>query len=394
LVLGLCGYAKIFPWLQVAPMLIPLLIAQVGIGLVLMRRVRVRIKTLLALVGDVAVLRQGIEILTHQEFHSAKLKDLVKRLRRGNAAVTIRRLERLLIAIERREDVILYAFSLWLAAGTQLVLSIERWRGRHQSDFEDWFDAWAEFEALNAIACYAWEHPDCVFPELLEDEAVFEATSLGHPLLSIDHCIGNDVTLNHSTAFYVVSGSNMAGKSTLLRAVGLNAVLAAAGAPVCASSARIAAFRVCASIAIKDSLQEGKSKFLAEVERLREALRAASEHRPVLFLIDEILSGTNSIDRRIVAEALIGALVADGAVGAISTHDLALTQIAENPVSRGINMHMQSDNPEEPLAFDYLLKPGVSRQTNALAIVRMMGISVQVACFGETAAPLALHVRR
>ena len=376
LLLGLCGYAKIFPWLQIAPGLAPLLIAQAGIGLALMRRVRVHIKTFLSLVGDVVVLRQGIELVDRQEFHSAKLRDLVERLRQGRAAVTIRKLERRLVAIERREDVVLYGFSLWLSAGTQLVLSIERWRARHQSDFEDWLDAWAEFEALNALACYSWEHPDYVFPELLEGEATFEAKGLGHPLLPRDHCVGNDVALNGSTAFYVVSGSNMAGKSTFLRAVGLNAVLASAGAPVRALSARTAVFRVCASIAINDSLQEGKSKFVAEVERLRESIRATGERGPVLFLIDEVLSGTNSRDRRIAAEALIGALVAGGAVGALSTHDLALTEIAENPELRGINIHMQSEDPDQPLVFDFRVKPGISRQTNALAIVRLMGISV------------------
>jgi hypothetical protein len=376
LLLGLCGYAKIFPWLQIAPVLVPLLTAQAGVGVALMRRVRVHIKTFLSLVGDVVVLRQGIELVDRQEFHSAKLRDLVERLRQGRAAVTIRKLERRLVAIERREDVVLYGFSLWLSAGTQLVLSIERWRARHQSDFEDWLDAWAEFEALNALACYSWEHPDYVFPELLEGEATFEAKGLGHPLLPRDHCVGNDVALNGSTAFYVVSGSNMAGKSTFLRAVGLNAVLASAGAPVRALSARTAVFRVCASIAINDSLQEGKSKFVAEVERLRESIRATGERGPVLFLIDEVLSGTNSRDRRIAAEALIGALVAGGAVGALSTHDLALTEIAENPELRGINIHMQSEDPDQPLVFDFRVKPGISRQTNALAIVRLMGISV------------------
>jgi DNA mismatch repair ATPase MutS len=135
-------------------------------------------------------------------------------------------------------------------------------------------------------------------------------------------------------------------------------------------------FHVCASISIKDSLSEGKSKFLAEVERLRESIGFAGTGRPVLFLVDEVLSGTNSRDRKIAAEALIRALVAGSAVGALSTHDLALTEIGENPELRGVNMHMQSENPEEPLAFDYRLKPGISQQTNALAIVRMMGISV------------------
>jgi hypothetical protein len=376
LLLGLCGCAKIFPWLQVMPVLAPLLVVQAGIGLALMRRVRVHIKTLLALAGDVALLRQGIELVCRQEFHSTKLHNLAERLRQGKASVTTSKLERRLIAIERREDVWLYGFSLWLSGGTQLVLSIERWRARHKSDFRDWLDAWAEFEALNALGCYSWEHPDHVFPELLEGEATFEAKSLCHPLLPQDHCIGNDVALNDSTAFYVVSGSNMAGKSTFLRAVGLNAVLASAGAPVRALSVRTAVFRVCASISINDSLQDGKSKFLAEVERLRESIRATEERGPVLFLIDEILSGTNSKDRRIAAEALIGALVAGGAVGALSTHDLALTEIAENPQLLGINIHMQSADPEQPLAFDYRVKPGISRQTNALAIVRMMGISV------------------
>ncbi len=270
----------------------------------------------------------------------------------------------------------LYGFSFWLSAATQLVLSIERWRARHQSDFRGWLNAWAEFEALNALGCYSWEHPDYVFPELLDNESTFEARGLSHPLLPREHCIGNDLALNGSTALYVVSGSNMAGKSTFLRAIGLNAILASAGAPVRASNVRTSVFRICTSVGINDSLHEGKSKFLAEVERLRESIRAAEEHKPTLFLIDEILSGTNSSDRRIAAEALIEVLVAAGAVGALSTHDLALTEIVENPALRGINIHMQSDNPDQPLAFDYRVKPGISRQTNALAIVRMMGISV------------------
>jgi hypothetical protein len=376
LALGVCGYDRIFSWLQIAPMITPLLLAQAGIGLALMREVRAHIQMLLGLVGDVVVLREGIELLGRQEFHSAKLRDLTERFRKMSAVVTMRKLERRLVAIDRREDFLLYGFSLWLSAGTQLVLSIERWRERHKSEFEDWLDAWAEFEALNALACYSWEHPDYIFPELLEGEATFEAEGLGHPLLPRNRCIGNDLALNGSTAFYVVSGSNMAGKSTFLRAVGLNAVLASAGAPVRASSLRTAVFRVCASIAINDSLLDGKSKFLAEVERLRESIRATEDGGAVLFLVDEILSGTNSRDRRIAAEALLGALVAGGAVGALSTHDLALTEIAENPELRGINVHMESDDPERPLAFDYRVKHGVSRQTNAMAIVRMMGIAV------------------
>jgi DNA mismatch repair ATPase MutS len=254
---------------------------------------------------------------------------------------------------------------------------VERWRAAHQREFEEWLDAWAEFEALNAVAGYAFEHPDHAFPELCDGGARFEAEGLCHPLLSRNGGVGNDVALNDSTAFYVVSGSNMAGKSTFLRAMGLNAILAGTGAPVRAVNVRMSAFNVCASIAIADSLLEGKSKFLAEVERLRESISATEEDRPVLFLIDEILSGTNSRDRKVAAEAVICALVEGGALGALSTHDLALTEIAENPKLRGMNLHMQSENPEQPLDFDYRLKQGILRQTNALAIVKMMGIAIK-----------------
>jgi hypothetical protein len=374
LMLGTCICARIFPWAQVAYFFILLLAAQASISLTMMHRIRPHLHMLRTLANDVAVLRQGVGLIERQDFHSAKLRGLIEQVCRQDAAVMIRKLERMLIAISKREDQILYGFCLWLAVGTQLVLAVERWRALHQNSFEQWLDAWAEFEALNALACYAYECPDDSFPELLSGGALFEARGLCHPLLSRKCAVGNDVDLNNSTAFYVISGSNMAGKSTYLRAIGLNAILAFAGAPVCAVDARISVSYVCASISVEDSLLEGKSKFLAEVERLRESIRIAAG-RPVLFLIDEILSGTNSIDRRIAAESVIKALIAEGAVGALSTHDLALTEIGDNPQLRGVNVHMQSDNPEQPLAFDYRVKPGISRQTNGLAMVRMMGIT-------------------
>jgi MutS domain V len=377
LTLGVCGYAKILPWTQVFPLLVPWLGIQAWIGLWLVRRVRVHLKTLLTMSGNVTVLRQGVGLIERQQFHSAKLRAIAEPLRVENAATCIRKLERLLIAIDRREDLVLYGFSLWLAAGTQLVLATERWRTAHQKEFGDWLDAWAEFEALNALAGYAYEHPQDRLPELIDGEARFDAKDLRHPLLPRDRCVGNEVALNVATAFYVISGSNMAGKSTFLRAIGLNAVLAAAGAPVSAQDARISVFNVCASISITDSLAERKSKFLAEVERLRASIGATEGDRPVLFLIDEILSGTNSRDRRVAAESVITALVAAGAVGALSTHDLALTEIADNPALCGVNVHMQSEDPNEPLAFDYRVKSGILSKTNALAIVKMLGIHIQ-----------------
>jgi DNA mismatch repair ATPase MutS len=166
----------------------------------------------------------------------------------------------------------------------------------------------------------------------------------------------------------------MAGKSTLLKAVGLNVILAHAGAPIRAARARLASFSVCSSNSISDSLLDGKSKFLAEAERLHGILQQTGLESPVLFLIDEILSGTNSHDRRIACESVVRALVAGGAIGILSTHDLALTSIAELPELRGMNCCMESDDPGDPLNFDYRVKPGASRRNSALAIMKMIGI--------------------
>jgi DNA mismatch repair ATPase MutS len=168
----------------------------------------------------------------------------------------------------------------------------------------------------------------------------------------------------------------MSGKSTLMRSIGLGAVLAAAGAPMRARKLRLSLFSTCASLSIQDSIQEGVSRFKAELDRLRETIRLAREQPPVLFLIDEIFSGTNSRDRRVAAEAVVRTLVSAGAVGAISTHDLGLAEIADLPGLAGRNVHMGSRQGGGPLDFDYLLKPGVSTETNALAIARLAGVPI------------------
>lgn len=227
-----------------------------------------------------------------------------------------------------------------------------------------------------ALANYAYEHPDNGFPRFAQDDTILEGKSMGHPLLPANQCVRNDVSLNQRTRFYVISGSNMSGKSTLLRAMGLNAVLAYAGAPVCAESMVLSRLTICASLAIQDSLLNGKSKFLAELDRLKEALNVPADRGPVLFLIDEILSGTNSKDRRIAAEAILKALIERGAIGALSTHDLTLAELAVLPNLRGSNVHMGSQDDSDPLKFDYRIKPGVTNQSNALAIARLAGVPV------------------
>ena len=282
------------------------------------------------------------------------------------------RLDRQLAVVEQRPKEYFLLFSFLLAAGTQAAISIARWKRENAAGMEGWLAAWSEFEALNALATFAFEHPGYAWPELLPEThaPAFAAEQLGHPLL--EGAVANDVALGGASRFYLISGSNMSGKSTLLRSIGINAVLAYAGAPVQARTLRLTPLVLGASLALTDSLAEGTSKFKAEVARLA-ALVEAGRHAPVLFLVDEIFSGTNSADRRTAAAAVLRALLAHGGIGALSTHDLALTELA-NEANGGLNVHMASPDPEDPLGFDYKLKAGVNTSSNALAIVRMMGL--------------------
>ena len=372
---GLGIVARTLLWTQWTPLLVSLIVAQTAIAGLLLKKTRPRLHQLRLITNAFTVLHGGLSLMGQQNFKSPKLQELTERVRSTNAAAHVRRIERLARLLDQREKMEFYAVSLLSVVATQVVLAMESWRASYQNDFMGWVDAWAEFEALQALAGYAFEQPCTVFPELLRDDPAFEAQRLGHPLLEVGCCICNDVELNTRSRFYLVSGSNMAGKSTFLRAIGLNAVIALAGGPVRATSARLSQLTVCASLAITDSLLEGRSKFLAEVERLGAMIASNDTGKPILFLIDEIFSGTNSQDRKAAAQSVIYTLLEGGAVGAISTHDLALTEMTKDPAKGGILVHMESNNPDDPLDFDYLVKPGVSTRSNAMAIVRMIGLS-------------------
>jgi DNA mismatch repair ATPase MutS len=371
----LVGFLTPVPWTTLAFWLAPLVAFHGAIGLAFRQTVNQRHTLLRPVAAETGAVREGLQLLEAQEFQSVKLRQLVDQVRNGSQA--LRNLERLLHALNERHREYFYGPALLLLAGTQLCMAIEKWRTRHGAALRVWLSTWAEFEALNALAAYAYENPDNSLPEFDDGPARFEARGLGHPLLQRGSCVLNDVELNEESRFYVVSGSNMSGKSTTLRAIGLNAVLAMAGAPVRTDALRLSSgLSVCASISIVDSLLNGQSKFQAEVERLRQTIESALDNRPVLFLVDEIFSGTNSRDRRIAAEAVVRTLVGRGAIGVLSTHDLALTDIAASDGLAGLNVHMGSRDGTDPLDFDYRLKPGVSQESNALAIARMSGVPV------------------
>ena len=267
-----------------------------------------------------------------------------------------------------------FSFMLW---ATQIACAVEAWRQRCGPHIETWLSVIGEIEALAALAAYAYEHPADPFPDIAEGGPVFDGEDLRHPLIPAARCIPNTVRLGVPHQLLVVSGSNMSGKSTLLRTVGVNAVLAFAGAPVRATRLRISRLAIGATLRIQDSLQAGTSRFYAEIQRFRHIMDLMAGDRPVLFLLDEILHGTNSHDRAIGAEAIVRALIARGAIGLVTTHDLALAKVADAMAPRAANVHFADEIRDGRMVFDYRMQPGVVTKSNALELMRAVGLEVE-----------------
>jgi hypothetical protein len=262
-----------------------------------------------------------------------------------------------------------------------LALGVERWRRVYGGRVGTWLAALAEFEATLALATYHFEHPQDPFPTIEADgprpNPVFDGKGLGHPLLPSRAMVRNDVRLTASLQLLIVSGSNMSGKSTLLRTVGVNAVLAFAGAPVRATSLRISPLSIGATLRIQDSLQDGRSRFFAEITRIRGLVDLAAGPVPLLFLLDEVLHGTNSHDRLVGASGILRGLLARGAIGLVTTHDLALTAIADQIGPQAANIHFEDFFEGSEMQFDYRIKAGAVRRSNALALMRAVGLELE-----------------
>ena len=327
---------------------------------------------------DLNLLSGVLERLEREPFASPKLAALRARLDTEGLPPSkqIARLSKLIEILGWTKNQFFAPIAFLLLLPAQIAVAIERWRQTTGARIGEWLDAVAEIEALNSLASFAYERPNNPFPELVETEACFDGEALGHPLIAADRCIRNDVRMNSRHQLLIVSGSNMSGKSTLMRTVGINVVLALAGAPVCAKRLRVSPLNIGASIHILDSLQTGASRFYAEITRLKQIVELTNEQLPLLFLLDEILSGTNSHDRRIGAEAVVRSLVKRGAIGLVTTHDLALTRIADSLDERASNVHFEDRLENGKMIFDYRMQPGVVQRSNALELMRAVGIEV------------------
>jgi hypothetical protein len=378
--LGWFNVAAVFGWLAVGttsvPVLVGLTLSVVAVW-PLVRWAREVARPVDEAANDLPLLEAVLARLEAEPFTSPRLAGLrAVLIGGGSAAARVRDLRMLADWAAARRNPLFLPVTILMMWDVRMAFRLDDWRAANGPAVARWLAATAELEALGSLAGYAFENPADPFPEVLDDPGPrFEAVALGHPLLPADRCVRNDVSVGGAVRLLMVSGSNMSGKSTLLRAVGTNAVLALAGAPVRATSLTLTPVAIGATIRVQDSLHDGRSRFFAEVTRVRAVLERAKGAPPVLFLFDELFAGTNSSDRLVGAEGVLRKLLDLGAVGLVTTHDLALTAAADR-LGGAANVHFADHLEGGEMRFDYRMRPGVVPHGNGVALMRAVGLEV------------------
>ena len=333
-----------------------------------------------AAVKNMQLLASLLEVMEAETFASERLVEIKRKLTSHTIAgsVAIGKLGKLGQWRDSMDNMIVKGLNLPLMYSVQVAWAIQRWRREHGGAVRLWIEAVAEMEALNSLAMYAYEHPADVFPEFEREGAGVDAEAMGHPLIAAAKCVRNSLQIGGETRVLLISGSNMSGKSTLMRTLGVNTVLAMCGAPVRAKRFRLTPLRIGASLLLNDSLQEGHSRFYAEIEKLGRicSLAEGAGKDGMLFLLDELLQGTNSKDRLVGAEGVVRELVEAGAIGMVTTHDLALAEMVGLPQGAMRNMHFQDEIVDGQMRFDFTLREGVAMKSNGVELMRLIGLKV------------------
>ncbi|GMV93135.1 MAG: DNA mismatch repair protein MutS [Candidatus Hydrogenedentota bacterium] len=373
--------ASLLGWAVLGTGPLPFAVAVIGVwalNRVTQQRVRKVLKDVEEPGRELHVLGDVLARLEREPFTCERLKRVHGLMIENgrSASDCIRHFQRLLTWHEARGNQLFAPLAIVTMWDVHFAYAFERWRMTYGAHIARWLEAVGDLEALGAFAAYAYEHPGDPFPEIVQEGPRFEAIQAGHPLLSEDACVANDVAFGGELRLLVVSGSNMSGKSTLLRTVGINTVLALAGAPVRVEKLTVSPMAIGATLRIQDSIQAGSSRFYAEISKIRQLVDLAAGPLPLLFLLDEILHGTNSHDRKIGADAIVRGLLEAGAAGLVTTHDLALAKTADDLGPRATNVHFEDHLEEGKLVFDYRMRPGVVQKSNALELMRAVGLKV------------------
>jgi hypothetical protein len=327
---------------------------------------------------QVDTLSTALGVIESAQFDNPTLSALREQLvnQQTRASVSIQALNKILGRFDYKLNPVVYIpLNLLLLWDLQQVLQLEQWKKAHTVDVGQWFEVLSEMESLVSIATLHFNHPAWCFPEIQESKPEFTATAIGHPLIPTTKMVTSSFSTIGKGQINIITGSNMAGKSTFLRSVGVNLVLGSMGAPVCASAMRFTPLMVMSSMRIKDNLEENTSTFYAELKKLKEIILAVKHQQPVFILLDEILRGTNSNDRHIGSKALIRQLLNDEAISLVATHDLELATLASD--QPGIhNYHFDVQVQGEELFFDYILKDGICKSLNASLLMKKIGIEL------------------
>ena len=293
------------------------------------------------------------------------------------ASHKIKGLTRILERLDLRLNFVVFIpLNTFLFWDLQQVFALEKWKENNKQDIKDWFNGLADMEAISSIATLRFNHPSWVFPDISNEDAVFESENLGHPLIPANKRVNNNFSTKGVNQLNLITGSNMAGKSTFLRSIGINMVLAMMGAPVCAAKLTLSPMKVMSSMRISDNLEESTSTFYAELKKLKEIIEAVNRNEKVFLLLDEILRGTNSVDRHRGSGALIKQLIHRKAAGVLATHDLDLAKLSDEYPGNIENYHFDVQVANDELYFDYKLKRGICQSMNASILMKKIGIEL------------------
>ncbi len=328
---------------------------------------------------ELAILSQSISHIENATFESTLLKELQSIFFHENKNVShnITDLRKLLDKLDLRYNLVISApFNIFLLWNLQQVLDLEKWKFNQQKNIHTWFETLGHIEALNSFGVLYFNEPGWAFPNIIPGYFFIEGKEIGHPLISKTKCVNNNIEIKHNSELMLVTGSNMAGKSTYLRSIGVNVVLAMAGAPVCASYFKVSHVQVISSMRITDNLAESTSTFYAELKKLKTIIEKVNAGEKVFILLDEILRGTNSLDRHTGSVALVRQLIKHHAAAIIATHDLDLAKLKDEYPENIINYHFDVQVSNDELFFDYRLKPGVCNSLNASILMKKIGIEL------------------
>ena len=328
---------------------------------------------------ELEVLTDSIQLIEQTEFKAPFLQELQNQFRQqnGKASTKLKQLKKILERLDMRYNIVVFIpLDILLQWDLQQVLALEKWKQQNHKNVIAWFTALGSFEAVNSLSTLSFNHPEWCFPTLKEEHFFIDGKSIGHPLIPTDKCVNNPLKIDNTGELMLVTGSNMAGKSTYLRSIGVNTILAMAGAPVCAKYFCLSPVQIISSMRIADNLEESTSTFYAELKKLKTIIDKVNNNEKVFILLDEILRGTNSLDRHTGSVALIKQLIKHKAAGIIATHDVELAEMKKDYPINILNYHFDVQVSNDELYFDYRLKEGICTSLNASILMKKIGIEL------------------